>query len=60
MSFAVSAIANAAFGSTILKFQLNFYLIFGALAFSFLIGSIAGFLPARQASKLNPVEALRS
>ena len=60
MSFAVSAIANAAFGSTILKFQLNFYLIFGALAFSFLIGSIAGFMPARQAYKLNPVEALRS
>ena len=59
MSFAVSTIANAAFGSTILKFQINYYLIFGALLFSFLIGSLAGLLPARQASKLNPVEALR-
>ena len=29
------------------------------LTFSFLVGSIAGLLPARQAEKLKPVEALR-
>jgi len=34
-------------------------LIFGALAFSFLIGALAGLLPARSAAKLKPVEALR-
>jgi putative ABC transport system permease protein len=33
-------------------------LVFGALAFSFLIGSISGVLPARQAAQLNPVDAL--
>ncbi len=35
-------------------------LIFGALAFSFLIGMFSGWLPAKQASNLNPVDALRS
>ena len=35
------------------------WLIFGALGFSFLIGSASGVLPARDASKLKPVEALR-
>ncbi len=34
-------------------------LIIGAVAFSFVLGSISGVLPARQASKLQPVEALR-
>jgi len=33
-------------------------IIFG-LVFSFLIGCLAGFLPARSASRLNPVDALR-
>ena len=31
----------------------------GALAFSFVIGSASGLLPALQASKLKPVDALR-
>ncbi len=35
------------------------YLTFGCLAFAFFVGTIAGFLPARQASKLHPVDALR-
>ncbi|MBI4146730.1 ABC transporter permease [Candidatus Woesearchaeota archaeon] len=34
-------------------------LILGALAFSFIIGATSGILPARSASKLPPVEALR-
>lgn len=34
-------------------------LIIGALLFSILIGMIAGAIPARRASKLNPVDALR-
>lgn len=34
-------------------------LLIGAIAFSFILGSISGVLPARQASKLQPVEALR-
>lgn len=34
-------------------------LIIGALAFSFVLGAIAGVLPARRGAKLQPVEALR-
>lgn len=34
-------------------------LIVGAIAFSFFLGAISGVFPARQASKLQPVEALR-
>ncbi len=43
----------------LLKASITPQLILFGLAFSFLIGCIAGFLPARSASKLNPVDALR-
>ena len=59
MALGVAGIANAAFGSEILNIQLSFPLIFSAIAFSFLIGLISGLIPAFQASKLKPVEALR-
>ncbi|MBW2986682.1 ABC transporter permease [Candidatus Woesearchaeota archaeon] len=52
-------LAAAQAGLGILKAYFPWYLIVGALAFSFIIGSIAGVLPARQASKLKPVDALR-
>ena len=39
--------------------EINFYLILFTLIGSFLIGSIAGIVPAMHASKQNPVEALR-
>ncbi|MFC1801203.1 ABC transporter permease [Nanoarchaeota archaeon] len=52
-------IAAAQAGLDILKAFFPWYLILGALAFSFLLGMIAGVSPARQASKLKPVEALR-
>jgi len=51
------AAAQANFG--ILKAYFPWYLIVGALVFSFLVGSIAGVWPAMQASKLKPVDALR-
>lgn len=35
------------------------WLLVGALLFSFLVGTISGLVPALQASKLTPVEALR-
>jgi putative ABC transport system permease protein len=46
-------------GSNLLKVQFNIYLIVGSFAFSFLIGAFSGLFPARQASRLNPVDALR-
>jgi putative ABC transport system permease protein len=39
--------------------QINFFLIFFTLLGSFLIGSIAGIIPAMSAARQNPVEALR-
>jgi len=43
----------------LLQASFPLYLIFGALAFSFLIGSLSGVFPAMQASKLKPADALR-
>ncbi|MFC1663946.1 ABC transporter permease [Patescibacteria group bacterium] len=42
-----------------LKASITPQLILFGLSFSFLIGSISGFLPARKAAKLKPVDALR-
>jgi putative ABC transport system permease protein len=42
-----------------LKASVTPQLFLFSLAFSFLVGCISGFLPARGASKLNPVDALR-
>ncbi|VVB83526.1 MacB-like periplasmic core domain protein [uncultured archaeon] len=59
LAFGVAGIANSAFGSEILSVQLSYLLIFGSIAFAFVIGLISGLIPALQASKLKPVEALR-
>ncbi len=59
LAFSVSSIANTAFGDTILAVQVSYPLILASLLFSCLIGIISGLIPALQASKLKPVEALR-
>ena len=46
-------------GALYLKAAITPQLILFSLAFSFLIGCIAGYLPSRSAAKMNPVEALR-
>lgn len=46
-------------GTTLLKIHFDLTLVMGALLFSFLVGIISGLMPARQASLLVPVEALR-
>jgi putative ABC transport system permease protein len=49
---------NSWLGSEI-GFKIDYILIFFTLLGSFLIGAIAGIIPAMQAAKQNPVEALR-
>ena len=49
----------AAVGYSFLKPAFPWWLVIGSLAFSFLVGALSGFLPARAASKLKPVDALR-
>ena len=46
-------------GSNLLKAYFPWYLILGTMALSFVLGALAGAVPAYQASKLQPVEALR-
>jgi putative ABC transport system permease protein len=51
-------------GRTFLDTQLLYayfpwYLILGALSFAFIVGALSGILPAIQASRQSPVEALR-
>ena len=58
-AFLVSTIANAALGDTILNVQISYPLLIGAISFSLIVGIVAGVLPAIQASKLKPTEALR-
>lgn len=52
------AIASGA-GYSMLQPIFPINLIVGCLLFAFFIGAFAGFFPARQASKLKPVDALR-
>lgn len=39
--------------------SISGWLIFGVLGFAFLVGALSGYLPARRAASLSPVEALR-
>jgi putative ABC transport system permease protein len=55
----VSIAAVAATGTTIFQAYFPWYLIVGSLAFSFIVGSVSGLVPAIQASRLKPVDALR-
>ncbi|MEM4240330.1 MAG: ABC transporter permease [Candidatus Woesearchaeota archaeon] len=58
LSKSVEVIATGVIGNLI-QASFPWYLIVGALAFSFIVGMVSGALPARQASRLPPVEALR-
>jgi putative ABC transport system permease protein len=51
--------ASQALGTDLLQAAFPLTLIFGALAFSFVVGALAGVTPAYQASKLKPADALR-
>ncbi len=55
----VEYIAATQLGTSFLKAYFGLSLIIGALLFSFIVGSLSGILPAIQASKLKPADALR-
>ncbi len=59
LSKTVEYIAVVELDQTLIKASITPELILGALAFSFIVGCISGVLPARQASQLKPVDALR-
>ncbi|MBD3389063.1 MAG: FtsX-like permease family protein [Candidatus Altiarchaeales archaeon] len=59
MSKSVEYYAEVALNTPLLKASTSPEIIFGALAFSFIVGCLSGVLPAMQASKMRPVEALR-
>jgi putative ABC transport system permease protein len=59
LSKTVEYIALTQLESTLIQASLSPALIIGALLFSFVVGVVSGYLPARQAAHLNPVEALR-
>lgn len=55
----VEVIATAVLQTVLLQAYFPWYLIVGSLAFAFVVGTISGLLPARQAALLKPVDALR-
>lgn len=50
---------QVALGSSLINADVSFGLLFGSLLFSFVVGTIAGLVPALKAARLNPVDALR-
>jgi putative ABC transport system permease protein len=56
----VEFIGTYALGPGLLQADISFWLIGGALLFSLCVGIISGLLPAWQASKMEPVEALNA
>lgn len=59
LSKATEIAAAQSLGTTLIQTSFSWWLILGALAFSFVIGCISGVAPARQASRMKPVDALR-
>ncbi|MFP4523169.1 MAG: ABC transporter permease [Candidatus Nanoarchaeia archaeon] len=59
LALLVQVISAQILGATFLKAHFSIGLLVGSLFFSFIVGAIAGTLPARQASKEKPSQNLR-
>lgn len=55
----ISYIAQVQLDTNLVQAAFPWYLIVGCLAFSFIVGALSGIWPARRASKLKTVDALR-
>ncbi len=59
ISKSVEIIAFQIYESALIQAQFSPFLMIGMLMFGFSVGAISGVFPARQAAKMQPVEALR-
>ncbi|MDD3264153.1 MAG: ABC transporter permease, partial [Candidatus Nanoarchaeia archaeon] len=59
LTYGIVQFVRVVLDSTYLVFVFDWYLIIGALFFSFLIGVLSGSIPAINAAKQNPVDSLR-
>ncbi|MBS3139055.1 ABC transporter permease [Candidatus Woesearchaeota archaeon] len=60
MAYGLAAFGRLVLGTELIQAQVSWTLILGALLFSFVLGTLSGLLPAVQASRMQPVEALRT
>ncbi len=60
LAYFVQHAVEVYYGITLLKASFSLKIIVGSLLFSFVVGSVSGLIPAKNASELQPVEALRS
>ena len=60
LAYGFAAAGRVALGVDLIQAHISPFLLIGALLFSFIVGTSAGVLPALQAAKLQPVDALRS
>ncbi len=59
ISYTIEYIAVTQLSTNLLQVTTPFYLFAFCLAFAFIVGALSGIFPARQASKLKTVDALR-
>lgn len=59
LTYSIVQFVRVVLNSNYLVFVFDWYLVIGALFFSFLIGVLSGCIPAINAAKQNPVDSLR-
>ncbi len=59
IAMSLAFIGRLVLGSELIRADISVWLVFGSVFGSFLLGSIFGIIPAINASRLNPVDALR-
>ena len=59
MAMGLAFVGRLALGVDLIQAEISVMLVLGSIFGSFLLGSIFGIIPAVNASKLHPVDALR-